>query len=362
MTERHGPRLPRAAEALLSGWPAPERSAEEWARSADAILHRVESGATGEVDEALFSAPLPQTEEDGALPERRSSPDMTGPSLTDIARSKVKSEDRNRQLAVAKDSLKHAAEARHTGQTAEHVARTAEIAELERHREERQSSIPDQRGASWRGAAVGATVALLAAAAAFMFYVSGERAELLSPAPERAEVAAAPTENPAVVEGTDNEEPGADVEELPAAEHEAKEVEPRPRVSRPGTHTPKLAQVEKPVEGNQAEPPAPEPDEFDTRLPSADDSEVHERIAPTTGEALAAVAPSTVRARVCVAGHTKPSTATITFGSNGAVESVAVSGPAAGTPAADCIRNAFLTARLAPFAQPRFTVNLPVRP
>ncbi|MCA9630792.1 MAG: hypothetical protein KC766_24150, partial [Myxococcales bacterium] len=57
-----------------------------------------------------------------------------------------------------------------------------------------------------------------------------------------------------------------------------------------------------------------------------------------------------------------PSNATIAFGSNGKVQSVAISGPAAGTAAESCIRSALSGARVAPFAKPTFTVRVPIRP
>jgi hypothetical protein len=67
-------------------------------------------------------------------------------------------------------------------------------------------------------------------------------------------------------------------------------------------------------------------------------------------------------ARACVAGQDAPSSATVTFGSDGRVQSVGVSGPAAGTPAEACIKAALSKARVQPFARPSFTVSTPVRP
>jgi hypothetical protein len=289
---------------------------------------------------------------------------VEGPTLAEIARSKVKAENRDRQLAVAKDSLKHVATARHSGETAENVARAAEITELQRYREERQSSVPDQRGAGWRGGVVGAAIALLAAAAAFVFYVSEQhpaRPTVPSDDPIAAQNPAQGDEPRASDEG---DEPAAKLDELPVEQEDAPGKTGPRLAARPSPATkPKLAKAETEPKKPGTHPGAqPAPDEFDTKLPSADDSEIHERLAPTTGEALAAVAPSSARAKICVAGHAKQSTATVTFGSDGHVESVMVAGPAAGTPAADCIRTAFMTARVAPFAKPRFAVNLAVRP
>jgi hypothetical protein len=75
--------------------------------------------------------------------------------------------------------------------------------------------------------------------------------------------------------------------------------------------------------------------------------------------ALGAVMPS---ARACLGPDDAISHAAITFGSDGSVVSVGVSGGAAGKPAEECIRAALMKARVAPFAQPTFTGSATVRP
>jgi hypothetical protein len=67
-------------------------------------------------------------------------------------------------------------------------------------------------------------------------------------------------------------------------------------------------------------------------------------------------------AKACVEDHDAPSRATLTFGSDGSVRSVSISGPAAGTPAEDCIRSALQKTTLSPFSRPTFVVGLPIRP
>ncbi|MCC6901635.1 MAG: hypothetical protein IT377_21870, partial [Polyangiaceae bacterium] len=67
-------------------------------------------------------------------------------------------------------------------------------------------------------------------------------------------------------------------------------------------------------------------------------------------------------ARACVAGPDEASRATLTFGSDGRVQSVAVSGKAAGTPAEACIKAALGKARVQPFARPSFSVGTTIRP
>ncbi|MFZ5894423.1 MAG: hypothetical protein ACOY0T_25400 [Myxococcota bacterium] len=82
---------------------------------------------------------------------------------------------------------------------------------------------------------------------------------------------------------------------------------------------------------------------------------------PSTGAVQAAVGSVMGAARACVAGGVA-SPAQITFGSDGTVSSVSVSGPAAGTPAASCIEAALKRARVAPFTNPTFSLGVWVRP
>ena len=49
------------------------------------------------------------------------------------------------------------------------------------------------------------------------------------------------------------------------------------------------------------------------------------------------------------------------FGSSGTVQSVTVTGGAAGKPAEACIKNALMKAKLSPFAEPTYTANITVR-
>jgi hypothetical protein len=68
-------------------------------------------------------------------------------------------------------------------------------------------------------------------------------------------------------------------------------------------------------------------------------------------------------ARRCVIGLDGPSSATVVVGASGTVQSVSVSGPAAGTSAEPCIRGALGAMRFKPFAQPTFTIRgITIRP
>jgi hypothetical protein len=83
---------------------------------------------------------------------------------------------------------------------------------------------------------------------------------------------------------------------------------------------------------------------------------------PSTGAVQAAVGSVLGAARSCLAGQLEASGARVVFGSDGSVQSVQVSGPAAGTPAASCIESAFKKARVQPFAAPSFSLATKVRP
>jgi hypothetical protein len=74
--------------------------------------------------------------------------------------------------------------------------------------------------------------------------------------------------------------------------------------------------------------------------------------------ALGAVLPS---ARACLGPDDPVSRAAIVFSSAGTVQSVNVSGGAAGKPAEACIKSALMNAKVQPFAEPSYTANVTVR-
>jgi hypothetical protein len=75
--------------------------------------------------------------------------------------------------------------------------------------------------------------------------------------------------------------------------------------------------------------------------------------------AMGTVLPS---ARACLGPDDPVSHATITFKSDGGVQSVGVSGGASGKPAEGCIRGALMKAHVPPFANPTFTWSATIRP
>lgn len=83
---------------------------------------------------------------------------------------------------------------------------------------------------------------------------------------------------------------------------------------------------------------------------------------PPTGAVTSAVNAVKGGAKSCVAGAEEPSSATITFGSSGAVQSVSVGGWAQGKSAAGCIKSALQAAKVPPFARPSYSTSVTIRP
>lgn len=83
---------------------------------------------------------------------------------------------------------------------------------------------------------------------------------------------------------------------------------------------------------------------------------------PPQGSVSAYVGSVMGRAKACVAGADEPSRATVTFGSNGAVQKVAVGGWAAGKSAAGCIEGALKGGKVDPFSKPTYSFGVTIRP
>jgi hypothetical protein len=132
-----------------------------------------------------------------------------------------------------------------------------------------------------------------------------------------------------------------------------------PRLAKP-TARPPAAQRE--AQAAPAEQPAA-PAQDAAMKPAAgrtDDGLLPDR--PSTGAVQAAIASVMNAARACVAGSTETTQVTVVFSANGSVKSVVVGGAVHGTPAGKCIQSALGNAKVAPFAQPAFSVNVSVRP
>jgi hypothetical protein len=83
---------------------------------------------------------------------------------------------------------------------------------------------------------------------------------------------------------------------------------------------------------------------------------------PSPGAIASALQANNRAAKACVKGQEAPSRASITFGSDGKVQSISVSGPAVGTPAEECIKQALQKGNVGPFAKPSFTQSILIRP
>lgn len=83
---------------------------------------------------------------------------------------------------------------------------------------------------------------------------------------------------------------------------------------------------------------------------------------PPTGAVTSAINAVKGNAKGCVAGADEPSSATITFSSSGAVQSVTVGGWAQGKSAAGCIKSALQGARVPAFAKPTYATSVTIRP
>lgn len=82
---------------------------------------------------------------------------------------------------------------------------------------------------------------------------------------------------------------------------------------------------------------------------------------PSQGAVAGAIGAVLPGARACLGPDDPISRASITFTSAGTVQSVSVSGGAAGKPAEGCIKAALSKARVAPFAEPSYTMPVTVR-
>jgi hypothetical protein len=83
---------------------------------------------------------------------------------------------------------------------------------------------------------------------------------------------------------------------------------------------------------------------------------------PALGAVQGALGTVMPAARYCLGPDDPVSRATITFRSDGSVQSVGVTGDAAGQPAEGCIRSRLMAARVPPFTSPTFTWTVTVRP
>jgi hypothetical protein len=83
---------------------------------------------------------------------------------------------------------------------------------------------------------------------------------------------------------------------------------------------------------------------------------------PAQGAVTGALGAPRAAARTCLAGQDAPSRATVVFASTGKVQSVTVSGPAAGTPAEACIKTALSKTVVGPFKEATSSITVTITP
>jgi hypothetical protein len=135
---------------------------------------------------------------------------------------------------------------------------------------------------------------------------------------------------------------------------------PAAPVSKPGPAAPDpggLAGAMKKAVGSSDTPPpvavaAPEAQPMRGDIPEV----------PPQGAIQGALGGQRSAARACVDAQAGPSRASIVFASTGKVQSVSVTGPAAGTAAEGCIRNALSKANVGPFRRPSFSLSTTITP
>ena len=106
--------------------------------------------------------------------------------------------------------------------------------------------------------------------------------------------------------------------------------------------------------------PAPAPEKAEVTKAAPVRGDIPEL--PAQGAISGALGSPRTAARNCIVGQEAPSRATIVFASSGSVQSVSVTGPAAGTPAEACIKTAMSKTVVGPFKHPTFSVSTTISP
>jgi hypothetical protein len=411
--------LPAEAEALLADWPLPERDALTWDLLAEKTTALALERGVGSVDPALLAPPLPRDAdepgEDPASPGSIDPPepaDDAGPSdLAAIARATIDATRGARGDAeIAREGFSVAAEARLRLATTRPATEAGDppdtpLTDVETVRSQGAptaarvaaphprvvelppplpGSAPVEAPHPRRAAPVWIASALAAAAVLVVLVRSQESPVATAEAPAAAErvapretAASSPGQAPAPPASANEPESPAylalddlpteaearrartDTAEAPAGTVRAttRSLESKPGKASAATGLENIVLEEEP----EAKPSiaAGGPSQPEMR-PAAQPTDVPQR--PSTGAVQAAVGSVMPSAQACLVGQSETSKATLTFGSDGRVQSVQIAGPAAGTPAESCIRQKLSAARLPPFAEPSFAASISVRP
>jgi hypothetical protein len=410
LDERAEARLDERAEALLDGWPAPARGALEWEDAAGRTMARVRETTLGSTPGALLDAPLPveSHEESLSVP-----PAKEEPTLADIARTMLAPEGGETSKSVAREVLLAAEEERRSApprpflRADEEYWRSGSAEPRASSREGRpvhathettaRSDFPARDRRATRSqfgiVALGGGAALALAAGAVLYVSMQSRAArgvVTEPSAEapRAVTASAGAAVVATASATTSGAHAVTLDVLPVDSEEAKTNAASGRTTTAdhaggldapgaGTHQEALAfhvkrapadpskLVLEEREDNPAPAPAAPAPAPPTKGPSSGDFAPETPglpPQPSLGAVQAAVGSVMTGARSCLAGQDSGSKATVKFAPTGQVASVAIAGPAAGTPAESCVRSALMGARVPPFSEPSFSASLTIRP
>ena len=375
-------------EAALGAFPFPER---DWESGARAVEARLSESTRGSTDTSLLAAPLP-SEPDEPLGVSATATPLTSSgvrpqSLADLARRSVEKKQQSTR-EMARESLAIAAqqrpsEVRGLREPSNGAPLSATVpAAVSRVTQASVPVAPAAAANAWPKLALALPVVALAAAVALWLRRPEPTPLVTSVLPvATSDAKSGAAASPALVPGTGNPPPaphGVDPSTLPGEPAAAKAVEGAhananakpagaPAAASPVTPPPSAAQKieledepapvaaapEKPIEKSLPPDPALRP---------ADSRSGELAAKPSTGAVQAALGAVMSGARRCVAGDDAPSSAVVVFGSDGRVQRVSVSGPAAGQASGACIEAQLGRARVQPFAASTFSVNATVRP
>jgi hypothetical protein len=389
---RHRPWMnPRIElDSTLKKWPAPGRAEPLWEERAGAIVRAalIEDKHASLLD-ALMNAPplLPELGEPNAFGGGGAAEPLSKhSSLREMA------ERHASRVLLLKRQKEAAANARaasegvfnDAGKSAAAPARAPTFTAAEPPGGAGASASPSRAAAAAApakkrsgGFIAGAAIAALGLAAAFAIV---QRDRLTPPSmPSTPAPAEARQDGPA--------DPPLPEQAPPPAEHPAAPPEPiaatkapRVNVAAPlptASTAPKLAQGQPTAAPTAEVKPGPTetdtpsgPDDIESKnitgIPRqfADSGDKNSSVPqqPAPGSVAVAFRPFMGGAKKCVAGANDASRATVTFGSDGSVKSIAVSGWAESNGATGCITSALKGANIGRFWKPSFTVTVPIRP
>jgi hypothetical protein len=379
MSGEHEPdsKLVLRAESLAR---ALELREPDWDAFEQRVTERLASAPPA--GEALLAPPFPELEEERRT--RSGGEPRESVSLADLARATVAKRAENEAASVAKESLALASQQRaQVERIAERKSRAAAQAAAPTPEAQPAKTQPARTNV-WdsRGPWLGVAVAAVGLAASFGLYFARQPPNTvvvtqpaLTSTPVTVTSAARLGEDPKPSAREAAELPGNAVAPAPSADAVAAIDPPATALSpagaasgvnseRPSAAKSVPTKAERVVldESRPAGPGAPtaagKPQLRPAELKPVEG--ISDR--PSTGAAQAAVGAVLGAARACLAGQSTPSSATLVFGSDGEVDSVRITGGAAGTPAAACVESALKKARVQPFAAPSFSLGVTVRP